>query len=213
MFFAQKTGIGQYVDVSLLDGQISLLNHMATGYMATGIPAGRMGSAHPSIVPYQAFKAKDMDIILAVANDGLWKKCCEALDWFDLLEDERFIKNVDRVAHREELVSMISERFKKLDSQEIFEKMDKAGVPCGPIHTIDQVLNHPQVLAREMMIEIEHPNIPNLKVPGFPVKLSETPSAVRHAPPLLGEHTNEVLTELGYTSDQIENLKNKWVMI
>ncbi|MGX9135128.1 CaiB/BaiF CoA transferase family protein [Rummeliibacillus sp. JY-2-4R] len=213
LFYAQKTGIGQYVDVSLLDGQISLLNHMATGYMATGVPAGRMGSAHPSIVPYQAFKAKDMDIILAVANDGLWKKCCEALGWMDLLEDERFIKNIDRVAHRELLVNIISERFLNLESHEIFEKMDNAGVPCGPIHTIDQVLNHPQVLAREMMIDMKHPKIPNLKVPGFPVKLSETPSAVKYSPPSLGEHTNEVLSELGYSNDQIENLKNKSVLI
>lgn len=208
LFFAQKTGVGQFVDVSLLDGQISLLNHMATGYLATGKPAGRMGSAHPSIVPYQAFKSRDIEFILAVANDGLWNKCCEALEWNDLLEDDRFTKNVDRVVHRELLVHILSERFEKMDSKEIFEKMDNAGVPCGPIHTIDQVLKHPQVLARDMLIDIDHPNIPNLKVPGFPVKLSETPSAVKHSPPLLGEHTDEVLTELGYSRKQIEDLKN-----
>lgn len=205
---AQRTGQGQFVDVSLLDGQISLLNHLATGYMATGKPAGRMGSAHPSVAPYQAFRAKDMDFILAVANDGLWKKCCQALDWMDLFEDSRFAKNADRVANREDLVSKMSERFIKLDYNEIYETLDKYGVPCGPIHTIDQILNHPHVAAREMMIEINHPIVPELKVPGFPVKLSNTPASLRHHPPLLGEHTNEVLSELGYSEQQIEELRN-----
>ncbi len=212
LFNAQRTGKGQFVDVSLLDGQISLLNHLATGYMATGKPAGRMGSAHPSIVPYQSFRAKDMDIILAVANDGLWAKCCQALDWNDLLENSRFSINDNRVAFREELLTIISERLICLESKEIFERLDKAGVPCGPIHTIDQILNHPQVHAREMMIEIEHPNVKNLKVPGFPVKLSETPSNVRYYPPLLGEHTDAILGDLGYSKSQIEDLKNEKVI-
>lgn len=212
LFAAQKTGKGQFVDVSLLDGQISLLNYLATGYLATGKPAGRMGAAHPSIVPYQAFRAKDMNIILAVANDGLWVKCCEAFGWNDLLEDSRFQKNIDRVAHRNEIVSIISERLITMESKAIFEKMDKAGVPCGPIHTIDQIVNHPQVAAREMMIEIEHPIVKNLKVPGFPIKLSETPAKVRYHPPLLGEHTEEVLQELGYTSDEIQRFKNENVV-
>jgi crotonobetainyl-CoA:carnitine CoA-transferase CaiB-like acyl-CoA transferase len=180
---------------------------MATGYLATGKPAGRMGSAHPTLVPYQSFRAKDMDVILAVANDRLWKKCCQALEWIDLMDDARFETNVKRVENRHELVNIISERLIRMDSKDIFERMDQAGVPCGPIHTIDQVLNHPQVQAREMMIEIPHPNVKNLKVPGFPVKLSDTPSNIRRHPPLLGEHTDEVLEELGYSKTEIENLK------
>ncbi|MCM3729502.1 CoA transferase [Neobacillus cucumis] len=152
-------------------------------------------------------RAKDMDIILAVANDRLWTKCCQAFEWIDLSEDARFETNAKRVAHRQELINIMSERLITMESIDIFEKMDHAGVPCGPIHTIDQVLNHPQDQAREMMIEIEHPNVKNLKVPGFPVKLSDTPSNVRRHPPLLGEHTDEVLGELGYTRAQIENLK------
>lgn len=207
-----NTGEGQYIDASLLDGQITLLNHLATGYMATGKPAGRMGSAHPSIVPYQSFSAKDMDIILAVANDGLWVKCCEALGWHDLLGDERFMINDDRVHYRDELIPLIREKIQLLESAEIFERLDHAGVPCGPIHTIDQILNHPQVKAREMMIEIEHPNVQNLTVPGFPVKLSSTPAAVSKHPPLLGEHTEEVLIELGYTHEAIERLRKVHVI-
>lgn len=208
LFSTQKTGKGQFVDVSLLDGQIVLLNHLATGFMATGSPAGRMGSAHPSIVPYQSFRTKDMDIILAVANDGLWTKCCHALEWMDLLEDSRFTTNVNRVTHRTELVKIISERMITMESKEVFERLNRAGVPCGPIHTIEQILNHPHVHSREMMIEIEHPIVKNLKVPGFPVKLSNTPANLRRYPPLLGEHTDEVLDELGYSTTQIEKLKS-----
>ncbi|MGG1677359.1 CaiB/BaiF CoA transferase family protein [Neobacillus sp. NRS-1170] len=207
-----KTERGQFIDVSLLDGQVSLLNHMATGYFATGNPAGRMGSAHPTLVPYQSFSAKDMDIILAVANNGLWEKCCRAMGWGDLLEDSRFAANEDRVSHRSILIPIISERLSQLNSEEIFAAMDAAGVPCGPIHTIDQVVNHPQVKAREMIIEVEHPNVHNLKMPGFPVKLSETPASLKKHPPLLGEHTEEVLDQLGFSAEQIEELKRKRVI-
>lgn len=212
LFAAQKTGKGQFIDVSLLDGQITLLNHMATGYMATGKPAGKMGSAHPSLVPYQAFRAKDMDIILAVANDGLWKKCCTALEWPDLLDDVRFEKNVDRVAHRVELVKRISDKLIFWESKDLFKILDSHGVPCGPIHTIDQILNHPHTKAREMMIPIQHPTIENLQVPGFPVKMGDTPQSVRYYPPLLGEHTEDVLSELGYSTEDIQRLKNKQII-
>lgn len=208
----EKTGKGQFIDVSLLDGQVTLLNYLATSYFATGKPAGRMGSAHPTIVPYQAFPAKDMNIILAVPNNGLWEKCCFAMGWEDLLEDPRFITNDDRVAHRTILVDIISKRLSELDSKEIFERLDAVGVPCGPIHTVDQVVNHPHVRARELIIEVEHPIVKNLKMAGFPIKLSETPASVRKHPPLLGEHTEEILGELGLLPEQIEGLKQKQVV-
>ncbi|MFC5587716.1 CaiB/BaiF CoA transferase family protein [Sporosarcina soli] len=207
-----KTEKGQFIDVSLLDGQISLLNHMATGYFATGKPAGRMGSAHPTLVPYQAFSAKDTDIILAVANNGLWEKCCRAMGWENLLEDSRFVTNDARVSNRAILIPMISERLAKLESEEIFDTLDAVGVPCGPIHTIDQVVNHPQVKAREMILEVEHPTVPNLKIPGFPVKLSDTPASLQKYPPLLGEHTEEILDQLGFSPEQIEELKIKRII-
>ncbi len=127
----EKTGKGQFIDASLLDGQVTLLNFFVTSYFATGRPAERMGSAHPTIVPYQAFSAKDMDIILAVPNNGLWEKCCYALNWEDLLTDSRFITNEARVSHRHELVYIINKRLSLLESKEIFECLDAAGVPCG----------------------------------------------------------------------------------
>ncbi|MGG7618127.1 CaiB/BaiF CoA transferase family protein [Bacillus coreaensis] len=207
LFSRLKTGKGQLLDVSLLDGQVMLLNHMATGYLATGKPAGRMGSAHPTLVPYQSFQTKDSYIILAVGNDRLWEKCCLAMDWVDLLEDDRFKTNQNRVANRDELIPILISRIVLMQSKDIFEKMEEAGVPCGPIHTIDQVLNHPQIKEREMIIEVEHPFIKDLKMPGFPVKFSDTPSKVRQYPPLLGEHTNEVLSQLGYTDVEIEKLR------
>lgn len=209
LYAAQRTGKGQFVDVSLLDGQITLLNYIATGFWATGKNPGRMGSAHPTIAPYQSFKAKDMDVILAVANDGLWKKMCDALGWEDIRDDPRFVKNIDRVANRIELIDILSERLQAFESKELFEKLDEVGVPCGPIHTIEQILNHPQVIARDMILQIEHPIVNGLKVPGFPVKLSETPSSLRHHPPLLGEHTENVLSELGYSQKEIQQLREK----
>jgi crotonobetainyl-CoA:carnitine CoA-transferase CaiB-like acyl-CoA transferase len=212
LFAREKTGKGQLVDTSLLDGQVMLLNHLATGYIATGRAAGRMGSAHPSIVPYQAFRAKDMEVILAVPNNGLWKKCCEALGWEDLLHDPRFFTNDERVAHREQLVPILHERLSQIESEELFARMDRAGVPCGPIHTIDQVLAHPQVRARELILEVEHPIVKDLKVPGFPVKLSDTPATLRRHPPLLGEHTEEILKELGMNEEKIEQLRKNQVI-
>ncbi|MED4582783.1 CaiB/BaiF CoA-transferase family protein [Brevibacillus choshinensis] len=212
MIAREKTGKGQFIDVSLLDGQVVLLNYLATSYFATGNPAGRLGTAHPSIVPYQAFAAKDGEIILAIANNRLWEKACQALRWEDLREDPRFCTNDERVANRELLIRIIQERVSTMDRQEIVEKLDGVGVPCGPIHTIDQVLNHPQVLAREMVLEVEHPVVKSLKMPGFPVKLSDTPAQVRRHPPLLGEHTDEVLSELGIDSAQIVEWREKKVI-
>lgn len=209
---SKNTGIGQYLDISLLDSQVALLNHMAVGYMAEGTYPKRMGTAHGSLVPYRAFKTGDNDVVIAVANDGLWNKMCTALGWTDMENEEKFKLNAHRVKYRDELETLIQERFLQMSSEEITGKLDRAGVPCGPIQTIDQVLKHPQVIAREMMIDIEHPNVPNLKVPAFPVKFSETKPQVRYAPPLLGEHSEEVLRSLGYSDEKIRELMENKVI-
>lgn len=203
---SEKSGIGQYLDISLLDSQVALLNHMAVGYMAEGTYPKRMGTAHGSLVPYRAFKTGDYDVVIAVANDGLWNKMCSALGWKDLEDEEKYKQNINRVKYRDELEMTIQERFLQMKSEEITQKLDFSGVPCGPIQTIDQVLKHPQVIAREMMIDINHPNVPNLKVPAFPVKFSGTKPQVRYAPPLLGEHSEEVLRSLGYSDEKIKEL-------
>lgn len=209
---AKATGKGQYLDISLLDSQVALLNHMATGFMADGTYPKRMGTAHGTLVPYRGFKTASQDVVIAVANDGLWNKMCAALDWTDLANEEKFKVNYERVQHREELEAIIQQRFLEMDSEDIMARLEQAGVPCGPIQTIDQVLTHPQVVAREMMVEINHPNVPNLKVPAFPVKLSETPFQIRYAPPLLGQHTEEVLSQLGYSEEKIAQLSEQNVI-
>lgn len=207
----EKTGEGQMVDASILDGQVGLLNYIATGYFASGQVPKRMGSAHPSIVPYQVFETQDKDIIIAVANDGLWVKCCEALGWEDLTNDPSFVTNDERTANRDELVRIMNERLSTQVSKEILSRLEEAGVPAGPVHTVDQVLALPQIKERETILDIEHPKIPQLRVPGFAVKLSGTPAQVRKAPPLLGEHTEEVLGELGYSQEQIQELREHGV--
>lgn len=207
-----NTGRGQFIDVSLLDGQVVLLNYLATSFFATGNSSGRMGSAHPSIVPYQAFACQDSPIILAIANNRLWVKACRALEWDDLCDDPKFATNDERVANREELIDLIRERLSTRTSKDIFACLDAAGVPSGPIHTVDQVLNHPQVQARELIVEMEHPVIKNLRVPGFPVKLSDTPATARRHPPLLGEHTDEILLEYGYSPETIDEWRSKRII-
>lgn len=209
---AKNLGVGQYLDVSMFDGQVSLLNHLATGYFATGETLERMGAAHPSIVPYQAFKAKDQEIIIAVANDGLWVKMCNAFGWNDLLNEEKYNTNYSRVLNREELIPILSERIQQRTVSELMDILDAAGVPCGPINSIGQVLNHPVTEAREMVWEMQHPNVPNLKVPAFPVKFSETPAQVRYYPPLLGEHTEEILKSIGYEDEKIKLLQQSAVI-
>lgn len=207
-----KTGAGQYVDCSLLDGQVMMLNHFATGYYATGKSPERLGTEHQTLVPYQAFKSEDKYFLLAVGNDGLWRKMCKSLEWTDLLEDQRFVTNKLRVQYRKELIPVLAERFLAMESESIFEKMDAVGIPCGPINSVEEAITSPQAIAREMMIEVPHPNIKNLKTPAFPVKLSETPASIRRHPPLLGEHTEEILKEYGYTIGDMQSYKKDGVI-
>jgi crotonobetainyl-CoA:carnitine CoA-transferase CaiB-like acyl-CoA transferase len=208
----EKTGKGQYVEASLLETVVSLSSYLGQNVLATGKAPGRFGSAHPSLVPYQAFETKDGYVTIAVPNDGLWRKMCDALELYELKDHPKYSVNVDRVANREELVEILTEYTKSKESSEIIERLKRAGVPCGPIHDLAQVLAHPQVQYREMIQEVEHPTIGTLKILGIPIKLSETPGSVRKAPPLLGENTFEVLAKLGYTSSDIAVLKEKGII-
>ncbi|MEW9673557.1 CaiB/BaiF CoA transferase family protein [Ammoniphilus sp. 3BR4] len=208
----EKTGRGQYVEASLFETVVSLSNFLAQNVFATGKAPERFGSAHPSLVPYQVFETKDGYVTIAVPNEGLWRKMCDALGLHELKDHPKFAVNVNRVANREELVGLLTDYTKSKESKEIIETLNRAGVPSGPIHDLTQVLSHPQVQARDMIQEVEHPTIGMLKMLGIPIKLSDTPGSVRKAPPLLGENTNEVLAKLGYTTSDMDVLKEKGVI-
>ncbi|WP_433183161.1 CaiB/BaiF CoA transferase family protein [Actinoallomurus sp. CA-150999] len=205
----RQTGRGQHVDISLLDGQVAWLTYVAGGYFATGETPRRYGSAHPSIVPYQALPTADGHLMVAVGNDGLWRRFADAVGLGHLADDPRFATNPDRVQNREELLTLLEEALAARTSDEWTEILTEAGVPAGPINTVPEALSHPQVLAREMVVETEHPGAGRLRMLGSPIKLSAQPPAVRSAPPGLGEHTDEVLAELGLTAEEIAAMREE----
>ena len=207
-----RTGEGQWVEAALLDGQVATLSYHATGYFGTGVEPQRMGSGHPSLVPYQSFESSDGYFIVGCANQGLWERLCRALDQPEFLADPRFATNTDRVAHRAECVDLLMDIFRTNTTTHWVALITAAGVPCGPINRVSEVVSNPQVLARQMIAEIEHPNVPDLKFPNSPLKLTASPAAVRRPPPLLGQHNAEVLTENGYTPAQIEELRQRGVI-
>ena len=212
LYHRRQTGQGQRIEAALLDGQVAALSYHATAYMATGVVPQRMGSGHPSLVPYQSFPASDGYFILGVANQGLWERFCAAIERPDLLEDTRFKTNDDRVVHRAECVGLLSEIFRTRTVAEWVEVIERAGVPCGPINRVDDVVNNPQVQARNMIAELSHPNVPDLRIPNSPLKLAETPAAIKRPPPLLGQHNEEILAELGYEAEAIAELRRKGVI-
>lgn len=196
LYRKQQTGRGQWVDISLLDGQISWLTYVAAGYFASHKVPGRYGSAHPTIAPYQAFQTSDGALMVAVGNDRLWRSFAEALGVAHLSEAPEFARNQDRVKNREKLVSILSSVLRTKRSGEWIAILDRAGVPVGPVNTIDQVFHDPQVLARGMIWTTEHPTAGSVMVAACPLKLSESQVSLRRAPPTLGQHTGEVLREL-----------------
>ena len=207
-----KTGEGQYIEASLLDGQVATMSYHATGYMATGVEPRRLGSGHPSLVPYQSFPAKDGFFILGCGNQGLWERLCRGIDRIDLLEDPRFESNTTRVENRADCVAVLSEIFQTKSVAEWVDIISDAGVPCGPINTVSDVINDAQVNARGMVVDMPHPNVPDLRVPFSPLKLAETPPAIRIPPPLLGQHNEEILSELGYDKGRIIKAREKGVI-
>ena len=193
-----RTGRGQHVDVSMLDGQISLLTYHAGIHFATGAVPTRKGNQHPSISPYETYRARDGFVNLAVGNDGQWRALCRAvgapLD--ALAEDPRFATNAARVGHRAELAAILEPIVAARDVADWLALCDGAGIPSGPILDVGQALAHPQVQARGMVVPLQHPTAGPIRVTGVPVRLSDTPGAVRTPPPRLGEHTRAVLAEV-----------------
>jgi crotonobetainyl-CoA:carnitine CoA-transferase CaiB-like acyl-CoA transferase len=192
-----RSGLGQWVDISLLDGQVSWLTYVASGYFATGDVPERYGSAHPTIAPYQAFATADGHLMLAVGNDRLWQRFAAAAGLEHLLHDARFATNADRVRNRTALIPLVAAAMASKTSADWAAILDTAGVPAGPINSVDKIVTDPQVLARGMVLETDHPTAGALRLLGCPVRLSATPPQLRLPPPLLGQHTGEVLQSLG----------------
>ena len=208
-----ETGKGQHLDLALLDSQIALLAYQNTNYFATGTPPKRIGNLHPNIVPYQPFRTADGDVILACGNDNLFRKFCEAAGCAGLATDERYSTNGKRVEHRAELTARLQEIFSKRKTKEWVALLEAAGVPNGPINDVAQVFEEPQVKARGIRLELDHPVAGKLPSVASPMRFSGTPLEFRLAPPLLGQHTDEVLKGLlGKSDAQIARLRAEDVL-
>jgi crotonobetainyl-CoA:carnitine CoA-transferase CaiB-like acyl-CoA transferase len=203
-----RTGQGQYLELSLLECGIAGLINAATAYLVGGEVQGRWGSAHPSLVPYQAFRAGDGYLMVGAGNERLWKAFCEVLGAPEWADDPRYGSNAQRVACRTELVRDIETRLQAAGRDEWVARFAEAGLPAGPINDIGQVFDDPQVRHREMAVEVEHPTAGRVRLPGIPVKFAGTPARVQGPPPTLGQHTDEVLRDvLGLSPAAIAELR------
>lgn len=202
----ERSGEGQWVDASLLDTVISWQTYLAGNYFATRQDPKPLGGAHPNIVPYQVFEASDGYFILAVGNDSHWNSFVKAMN-MEIFEDPRFATNPDRVRNRDVLIPIMEEIFKQKTVKEWIALFEGVKIPCGPVNKFSDILNDPHVLEREMVVKVPHDEWGMLEMLGIPIKLSRTPGQVHSVPPKLGEHTEQVLKNLGYDEMEIEALE------
>jgi crotonobetainyl-CoA:carnitine CoA-transferase CaiB-like acyl-CoA transferase len=204
-----RDGLGQYLDISLMDGSVSWMTYAAGNYFATGEVPRRMGSAHPSIVPYQAFEAGDgKSLLVAAGNDKLFALLCEGMGLQELVRDPRYETNERRVENRETLIPFLQGEFRRRRRDEWIGALQSLGFPCAPVYTLDEIFVDPQVLHRGMLVEMKHPKAGKIKQIGSVIKFSGTPCVVESPPPLLGEHTEEVLRDVaGYDDEKIARLR------
>jgi len=213
LYAREKIGVGQKIDTSLLEAEVAALINAGSNFLIGGKVPGRWGNAHPTIVPYQSFQTADSFLVLGAASESIWKRLGPALSRADLADDPRFARNADRVENRKELIAILSAIFMTRTTADWVSALNRADVPCAPVQTIDQVFAAPQVLHRDMLVEVDHPTAGKLRMAGIPVKFSATPASVRLPPPLLGEHNDDVLSSwLGMKTEEIDRLKEKSVI-
>jgi len=204
-----ETGVGQHLDLALLDSQVAVLANQGANYLATGVSPPRLGNAHPNIVPYQTFKTADGDVILACGNDNLFRKFCEVGDCQHLVTDPRFATNGKRVENRTALTALLNAIFLRRTTRDWVAALEAAGVPNGPINTLEQVFQEPQAVARGLRLEMAHPLAGKISLIRSPMRFSETPIEHKVPPPVLGEHTEEILRGmLGRSDEEIARLRS-----
>ena len=213
LFRREQDGEGQYIDISMLDAQVAWLTYQAGFYFAYGRPPQRLGKAHPTLVPYQAFMAKDGKYFnVAVGSERLWERFCQAVQREDLKDHPDYATNGVRVENRTTLAPLLQEYFLTRDADEWVADLQANSVPAGPINDLADVFSDPQVLHRDMFLEIPHPTLGSIKQTGLPIKFSRTPGGLDQHPPLLGEHNKAILAELGYAAAEIEDMAAKSVI-
>lgn len=205
----EKSGLGQKVDISLLDSAVSSLANVASNYLVSGNIPERLGNHHPNIVPYSTFQALDGQIIIAIGNDRQFADLCAMMGLSSIANDDRFRTNHARVKNRIELTRIIDEKLKTKTVEEWVTLFSNKNIPCGPIQTMDQVFSHPQIIAREMVVNTNHPEAGEVKLVGSPIKMSRSMVQIKRHPPMPGEHTDEILKEAGYTEEDIATMKQE----
>ena len=203
----EVSGAGEYIDIAMLDVQVAMLSNQGMNYLTSGKPPRRTGTAHPNVQPQDVFDCRDGQIVLAVGNDGQFAKLCAALGHEALAHDARFARNAGRVENQETLMGILRDEFANRDRATLIETLERAGVPCGPINTIPEVFDEPQVKHRRMRVEVPHPLSGTVSLIASPMRFTHAPITHDRPPPLLGEHTVDVLHELGFDDAKIEQLR------
>lgn len=214
LYEREKSGQGQKVDVAMLDCQVALLENALVRYQVDGHSPKPLGHRHPTITPFQAVRARDAYFVIAVGNDMLWKRFCDAVGHPELNDDARFVTNQDRCKHVEKLDALLADIFREKDAAEWLAILDEAQIPSAPINDVELLMRDPQILARDMIVDLEDPHLGSVKVAGNPIKMTHVPeTGKRGAVPEVGQHTEGVLSELlGYTTEEIAVLKEKGVV-
>jgi formyl-CoA transferase/CoA:oxalate CoA-transferase len=208
----EKSGRGQLLDLSLLECQVSWLTNLVPAYFLTGDPPTRLGNAHPMLVPYRIYQARDKTFNIGIGTDSLWQRFCQAIERPELANDARFTTNADRVQNREELEAILDAHLVQRDAADWLARLKAARIPCGPVNTLPDILADEHFQARGGVVEMAHPLLGSFKLLGNPIHFSETPPTYERHPPLLGEHSEEILTQLGYVEGEIEEMRRSGVI-